>query len=815
MDSPAPACPPPPHEQSAGAGSKEGEPYAPCRVFGVEARRVTQMACGQLATFMLVDAVGVNMLTRAAHRATRVYCLRTADEGTEGIESTATWAHRRYRSARPTLQRSFPHHVVQIACGARHTVLRTADDEVWCLGEHTDGQLGLPGATSFPRDSLDTPLRLDTMSGRGMLDVSCGARHTLFLCERAHGADDPLALVPAPATQVWGCGDNDFGQLGQDPASAGRRLHEPTAIPALEGIGAARLCCGAFHSLVAMGTTLRAQTKGRGAQAARYAWAERLSSVRAFGRNDDGQLGVGLGEHTVHAPTLVRGMYGMSIRQMACGEQHSVFLATGAEGPEVLACGWNGGGQLGLGAARQAARTPQRVTALSGRGVSSVACGAQHSVFAAAGSDQVWGCGRNSHGQLGPPTRAPLLVPRRLPHLCGQLLRFPARLGEHETVASTGLLRPPTAHQRTVLAVQRLSLACLLHRRVGEFGVCGDILFSVFGRTARHYAALPLVTTALQRVREPGRTTGAGRSAPGLFFVSGLPHVMLVELREGPFRTRIATCYAPGLRAAARQRLRGLRRRARPPLATAAGAAYAARLLSQSRRGGGRGAAPRGAVRDRENAPLRFGTAGAVLQLIRAAAASLFGGAPSRLRSPLTRRGHSPRPMDSVVPRDAIPLDKRRKSARHWAAESGRGRKTDSSHANVAAVAPLIPISRPHTRGDPGKVTVWRLRPRDQRGHSRAALAGRGSKCHSKQHVLVPRNRLCNAGSGSAVCAQWRAEPILIPTACRAWCNEGRHPRSWLIQSMRVFPSPGHAPQRGAALARGGAARRRAGRHVA
>ena len=80
---------------------------------------------------------------------------------------------------------------------------------------------------------------------------------------------------------------------------------------------------------------------------------------------------------------------------------------------------------------------------------------------------------------------------------------------------------------------------------------------------------------------------------------------------------------------------------------------------------------------------------------IRAAAASLFGGAPSRLRSPLTRRGHSPRPTDAVVPRDAIPLDKRRKSARHWAAESGRGRKTDSSHANVAAVAPLIPVSRP------------------------------------------------------------------------------------------------------------------------
>ena len=90
-------------------------------------------------------------------------------------------------------------------------------------------------------------------------------------------------------------------------------------------------------------------------------------------------------------------------------------------------------------------------------------------------------------------------------------------------------------HQRAVLPVQRLSLACLLHRRVGEFGVCGDILFSVFGRTARHYAALPLVTTALQRVRELGRTTGAGRSAPGLFFVSGLPHVYACRVERGPF----------------------------------------------------------------------------------------------------------------------------------------------------------------------------------------------------------------------------------------------------------------------------------------
>src|SRR3546814_12107189 len=80
--------------------------------------------------------------------------------------------------------------IEKIATGVAHSMLLTADHQLWAMGNDSYGQL-CDGGTTTQR----TPVK--TLAG--VRDVALGGKHSLIL-----KTDDSL----------WACGSNEFGQLG-------------------------------------------------------------------------------------------------------------------------------------------------------------------------------------------------------------------------------------------------------------------------------------------------------------------------------------------------------------------------------------------------------------------------------------------------------------------------------------------------------------------------------------------------------------------------------------------------------------------------
>ncbi|MBK6446997.1 MAG: T9SS type A sorting domain-containing protein [Bacteroidetes bacterium] len=127
------------------------------------------------------------------------------------------------------------------------------------------------------------------------------------------------------------------------------------------------------------------------------------STVRSWGWNNNGQLGVGTTTSSstpvqVNSLTGIIAMDGGGVPPfMGNSSSHSVFLKNDGT---VWACGKNNYGQLGDSTTTPSS-TPVQVNSLSG--IIAVACGFFHSLFIKNDST-VWACGRNFIGQLGDGT---------------------------------------------------------------------------------------------------------------------------------------------------------------------------------------------------------------------------------------------------------------------------------------------------------------------------------------------------------------------------------------------------------------------------
>ena len=103
----------------------------------------------------------------------------------------------------------------------------------------------------------------------------------------------------------------------------------------------------------------------------------------------------------------------MPITHVSCGKYHTAALS--ADG-DVYAWGLESSGQLGLGSSRTKAPTPQKVDALSGRGITQLSCGLYHTAALTA-DGEVLTCGFggsffNGAGALGHGDRAQLEEPK-------------------------------------------------------------------------------------------------------------------------------------------------------------------------------------------------------------------------------------------------------------------------------------------------------------------------------------------------------------------------------------------------------------------
>lgn len=155
----------------------------------------------------------------------------------------------------PELVTAFPGlHIVDIAVGLNHSVVLTGDGEVYAVGANNEGQLG--NGTTRNIGFYPTPVAVDLSGVDGqVVSIAAGDTHTLLLTDQG---------------QVYGFGDNSFGQLGLGNGVENVTL--PTLLPV----------AGEVASIEAnFNTTFLVTTDGE---------------VYATGRNLYGQLGVGLAD---------------------------------------------------------------------------------------------------------------------------------------------------------------------------------------------------------------------------------------------------------------------------------------------------------------------------------------------------------------------------------------------------------------------------------------------------------------------------------------------------------------------------------------
>jgi alpha-tubulin suppressor-like RCC1 family protein/rhodanese-related sulfurtransferase len=188
--------------------------------------------------------------------------------------------------------------------------------------------------------------------------VACGAGHSLILLNDG---------------TVWGCGANQYGQLG-DNYGGNHRI--PVKIPGLVDVTA--IACGPNYSLA----------------------LKKDGTVWGWGLNEKGLLGTG------NVPVRIPGLKNITL--IACGASHA--FAVKKDGT-VWGWGSNRFGQLGDGTF-QDHQLPFQIKGF--KKIKAIACGARHTVAVKA-DGTLWVWGSNDSGQLGEGTWAIQLTPVKVP----------------------------------------------------------------------------------------------------------------------------------------------------------------------------------------------------------------------------------------------------------------------------------------------------------------------------------------------------------------------------------------------------------------
>ncbi|KAJ1511954.1 hypothetical protein HMI55_006414 [Coelomomyces lativittatus] len=237
----------------------------------------------------------------------------------------------------PTLLPFFSNeHVVDVAAGDNHALVLTHSGHVYAWGNCEHGQTGFLCHHSL---SGLAPRKLKFKRGRKIQRIACGSFHSLCI--------DDLG-------EVWTFGLNNFGQCGVDPQTV-HSFYTPHSISLPNGI-AKDVAAGMHHSFILLED----------------------GDVLCFGKNEDGQLGLGDdAPSVVLQPTL--NPYLHHIKKIAAGTYHSIAITEQNEGYYF---GENVSGQLGISSEIECIKLPQKYDfSKSNAKILSAACGAQHSVL--------------------------------------------------------------------------------------------------------------------------------------------------------------------------------------------------------------------------------------------------------------------------------------------------------------------------------------------------------------------------------------------------------------------------------------------------
>jgi alpha-tubulin suppressor-like RCC1 family protein len=249
------------------------------------------------------------------------------------------------------------------ATGQAHTLVLTADGEVYTFGTSAGGAMG-----QGPDVRQSAPLLLRMTKSVHIRQIAAGSRHSLLV------TDDGA---------VYTFGENRRGQLGI--GSGQKHAYEPERVqgPLLDN-PVRLVAVGDEHVVVSTESGV----------------------IFAWGANANGQLGNGrISDCSV--PTKLEKLPTQGLVSMACGAQHTIVVTD--DGQKVWAFGSNTQGQLGQGnrsMREEKVRVfPALVQALSKRkdhAIVQVVAAANHSL-ALSRNGEVFGFGSNTFGQLGYP----------------------------------------------------------------------------------------------------------------------------------------------------------------------------------------------------------------------------------------------------------------------------------------------------------------------------------------------------------------------------------------------------------------------------
>ncbi|MDZ7815309.1 MAG: hypothetical protein U5N86_04660 [Planctomycetota bacterium] len=160
-----------------------------------------------------------------------------------------------------------------LAAGFPHSLVLYSDGSVYAWGWNDEGQLGLGDDVE-----RDTPTLVGALSDKGVISITAGSDHSLVLCSDG---------------SVYAWGDNNSGQLG-----LGDELDRdfPTLVSTLSDKDVISLAGGFAHSLALCSD----------------------GSVYTWGKNDDGQLGLG-DDVDRDIPTLVGALSDKDVISLTAG----------------------------------------------------------------------------------------------------------------------------------------------------------------------------------------------------------------------------------------------------------------------------------------------------------------------------------------------------------------------------------------------------------------------------------------------------------------------------------------------------------------
>jgi alpha-tubulin suppressor-like RCC1 family protein len=269
---------------------------------------------------------------------------------------------------------------VAVNCGNTHTAVLLNDNTVLACGSNASGQLGNGNTNTNVLLNYMKDASGNTLSGAKA--VSCGSNHTMVLLND---------------NKVLACGNNSDGRLGDGTttSTSSTTSKVPVYMKDASGntlSGAKAVSCGNINTVVLLNT----------------------GNVLACGSNVFGQLGNGTitstSSTTSKVPVYMKDASGNTLsgaKAVSCGGSHTLVLLNDNK---VLACGFNGSGQLGDGTTTSTGSTTSKVPVYmkNSSGIilniaKAVSCGSNHTVVLL-NDNTVLACGSNSSGQLGDGT---------------------------------------------------------------------------------------------------------------------------------------------------------------------------------------------------------------------------------------------------------------------------------------------------------------------------------------------------------------------------------------------------------------------------